>query len=220
MPSAQSQRCTTHSSTEQRSKSQSFYLDAAFRKPLHQRAEGQHCHHAIGSRTTLIAAMDVVDGDQEEEARLAHTDHRPWTDPHVTALHRAECRQGDTGHGAEVEVVAVDEEDTAGVHDRTRDLEAARRVEACHALLTAGRRPGLHQDEAMVGGTAHHGEEVVEAEALQAEEGEAPATAPTAATAAGVGIADRRSSFGSITCWEKELTHLCGQPGAGSKMYY
>lgn len=200
MPSAQSQKCTTHSSTEQRSKSQSFCPDVVFRKPLHQRAEGQHYHRAIGSRTTLTAAMDVVDGDHEEEARLAHTDHRLWTDHHVTARHRAECLPEDTGLGAEGEVVAVEEEDTEGVHDHTRDLGAARRVEACHALLTAARRPELHRDEAMVGGTAHRGEEVVAAEALEAEEGEALATAPTVVTAAGVGIADRSSSFGSITC--------------------
>lgn len=192
MPSAQSQKCTMHSWTEPRFKSPLSCLGVAFRELLRQRAEV--LHQATGFKTTLtvdmdMADMDVADGDNEEEDHLAHTDHRLWTGLHVTDLHRAECRPT-VANGHAEEAVVVGAEDGEDVRGHIHDPEAARHGGAFLALLTADHHREPHQDEATAGEIAHRGEPVLAVEVVQAEEGEALAIAPMAATAVGVGTGD------------------------------
>lgn len=174
-----------------------FCLDVAFRKPLHQRVEAHHL--GIGFKTTLTVDMDVADGDSEEEVHLAHTDHHLWMVLRVTALHHAECHPiVDNGDEAEAAVVGV--EDGEDVRGHIHDPEAARHGGASHALLTAGHHREARRDEAMAGGIAHHEEVVLAVEVVEAEEGEVPATAPTAATVVGVGTTDDWRSHQAVVC--------------------
>ncbi|USP73665.1 hypothetical protein yc1106_00939 [Curvularia clavata] len=156
-----------------------------------QRAEAHH--QATGSKTNLRVDMDtadmaVADGDNEEEGHPAHTDHHQWTVPHATALRRAECRPT-VDNGDVEEAVAVDVEDGEDVRGHIHDPEAARHGGVFPALPTAGHRRERRQDEGMAGGIAHPEELVLAVEVVEAEEEEALAIAPMAATVVGAGTA-------------------------------
>jgi hypothetical protein len=192
-----------HNSTGRRFKYPSYSHDAASPRHLHRPAEAHH--QAIDSRAILTVDMDAEVGEQEEEAHPARTGHHPWTDRHVTAHHRVECRRiEDSGDVVGAEVVVVDEEGMAEGHDRIAGLEVGRRGEACHALLIAVHPLGrLHDEEAeevdMVGATVLHGEAVAaaaEEEEVEVGAGEAPATvrteAPVPGIAAGAETADEQ----------------------------